>query len=187
MALRLLRNSYLLSKLENLYIKDIAMKRSFFILLFVSFSLQASTTDSIWLSDIKSITFKTYPTSASVSIVKDSVQYTFTIPKSSFSIHDTLTGTLSAFNQSSKVDTIAVGPSFFGWMLKNSDGQIILKGPLIVSAIVFDVYLNPKQSVPLYQLDGSNVYPNGGTVVPGYYTLNANLGSMIFTLNISFY
>jgi len=37
-----------------------------------------------------------------------------------------------------------------------------------VSAIVFDVYLNPKQSVPLYQLDGSNVYPNGGTVVPGY-------------------
>jgi len=83
------------------------MKRSFFILLFVSFSLQAiflkhkmiinrtSTTDSIWLSDIKSITFKTYPTSASVSIVKDSVQYTFTIPKSSFSIHDTLTGTLS--------------------------------------------------------------------------------------------
>jgi len=174
------------------------MKRSFFILLFVSFSLQAfsqtqmiinrtSTTDSIWLSDIKSITFKTYPTSASVSIVKDSVQYTFTIPKSSFSIHDTLTGTLSAFNQSSKVDTIAVGPSFFGWMLKNSDGQIILKGPLIVTAIVFDVYLNPKQSVPLYQLDGSNVYPNGGTVVPGYYTLNANLGSMIFTLNISFY
>jgi len=31
----LVKNSYLLSKLENLYIKDIAMKRSFFILLFV--------------------------------------------------------------------------------------------------------------------------------------------------------
>jgi len=82
MALRLLRNSYLLSKLENLYIKGYRHETFLFFILLLFLSLfkhfsqtqmiinRTSTTDSIWLSDIKSITFKTYPTSASVSIVK---------------------------------------------------------------------------------------------------------------------
>ena len=174
------------------------MKHSLFALLFLSFSLQAvsqtqmiinttSGADSILLSDIKSITFKTAPTILSVSVFKDSVQYTFTIPKSSFSIHDTLTGTLIAQNQSSEVDTLGVDASDFQWTLKNSDGQIILQGPLVVSGIFLEYILNPKQSILLFQLDGTNVRPGGGPVVPGNYSLNATFHSMLFTLNISFY
>ena len=174
------------------------MKRSFYTILILCSSLQAfsqtqmiinktSGTDSIWLSDIKSITFKTFPTSSSVSIVKDSVLYTFTIPKSSFSIHDTLTGTLTAFNQSAEVDTFGVNPGYFPWTLKNSNGQIIVQGPYLTPGIVIQVLLNPKQSTVLYQIDGTNVAPTAEAVVPGDYTLNATLGSMVFTLKLSLY
>ena len=174
------------------------MKRSFFTLLFISFSLQAfsqtqmiinktSGTDSIWLSEIKSITFKTYLTSSSLSIVKDSVQYTFTIPKSSFSIHDTLTATLTALNQSAEVDTFGVNEGFFPWSLKNESGKTILQGPFYTNALVILIPLNPHQSIQLYQIDGTNVVPSSEVVVPGIYTLNATLNSMVFTLNITLY
>ena len=44
----------------------------------------------------------------SVSQVSDSMQYTFAIPRSVFGIHDTLSASFTAFNQSAEPDTLMI-------------------------------------------------------------------------------
>jgi hypothetical protein len=71
---------------------------------------------------------ETNPT-LSVSQVQDSLQYTFAIPKTVFGVHDTLSATLTAFNQSAETDTLIYGV-FLQWSLKNDSGRTLMGNPI---------------------------------------------------------
>ena len=71
----------------------------------------------------------------SVSNVKDSTLYTFSVLKDSLGIFDSLTMTLTAFNQSMKPETLFVSqsPFFYSWSLTNDSGKTITSGPWLVT------------------------------------------------------
>ena len=65
----------------------------------------------------------------SVSQVSDSMQYTFAIPKAVFGIHDTLSASFTAFNQSAEPETLMISVGNFQWSLKNDSGRTLMSGP----------------------------------------------------------
>lgn len=125
----------------------------------------------------------------SVSNVRDSILYTFAIPKSTFGIHDTLSATLILYNQSSSTDTLVLrsaGVFYSGsWSLKNENGRTITYGPQVIPQNVARVPLGSHQSLGGLVIDQVIADTSGASVVPGSYILQESFSSLTFTLNIS--
>ncbi len=121
----------------------------------------------------------------SVTNAVDSVQYTFSIPKSTFGKYDTLSAALTAYNLSSTTDTLATGygPSFYTWTLANdSTGNIIMFGPKGADNVISLVPIAPGQSRIIYGISEAIADTSGNAVLPGKYTLRWNLNSQTTTL-----
>jgi hypothetical protein len=121
----------------------------------------------------------------SVSQVQDSLQYTFAIPKAVFGIHDTLSATLTAFNQSAETDTLIYGV-FFQWSLKNDSGRTLMGNPDIFLPIpIRRIILNSHQSDVFFVMDQAIIDTAGAPVIAGSYKLQVLFNSMSFTLDLS--
>lgn len=121
----------------------------------------------------------------SVSAVMDSIQYTFAVPKSTFGINDTLTATITAYNQSSNTDTLTTGynPSFYNWTLTNdSTGKTIMYGPAGADDVVMLVPIAVGKSRIIYSISEAIADTSGAAVLPGKYVLRWNLNSATTTL-----
>ena len=120
----------------------------------------------------------------STQAVNDSIQYTFAIPKGVFGIHDTLSATLTAYNQSSKPETLLVSysPYFYTWSLKNVGGITIMYGPIGADNSIAMIPLNPKQSIAMYSLHQAIADTSGAPVLAGPYVLQWNLNNRTTTL-----
>ena len=120
----------------------------------------------------------------STQAVSDSIQYTFAIPRGVFGIHDTLSATLTAYNQSSKPETLIVGlnPYLYTWSLKNNSERVIMYGPMGANNSLRLIPLNPKQSGLLYNIRQAIADTSGGPVTAGSYVLQWNLNNRVTTL-----
>jgi hypothetical protein len=124
------------------------------------------------------------PTS-SVSNVKDSILYTFTVSKNTLGIFDTLSMTLTAFNQSSTPDTLYISSLYYTWSLTNDNGKIIASGPTARSYLILQVPLSPHHSTVLYgpRYTMADIY--GAPIEAGSYLLCWNLtNGLSFQLNL---
>ena len=131
-------------------------------------------------NSVTPITNQTLTTQA----VSDSIQYTFAIPKAVFSIHDTLSATLTAYNQSSQPVNLVVGysPYLYTWSLKNNSGRVIMFGPMGANNSQRLIPLNPKQSSVMYSIHQAIADTSGAPVTAGSYALQWNLNNRITTL-----
>jgi len=124
----------------------------------------------------------------STSNVKDSILYTFEVPKNNLGIFDSLTMTLTAFNEASTPETLIVGQNsrFYTWSLKNDSGKEIITGPWIGNNLLSLVILNPHQSEVLYGLRYSMADIFKAQIIAGTYLLQWNLSNgLSFQLNLS--
>jgi hypothetical protein len=123
----------------------------------------------------------------SVSQVSDSMQYTFAIPKAVFGIHDTLSASFTAYNQSAEPETLNTSIGTFQWSLKNDSGRTLMSGPpLLFNGPARRLILNPHQSQEIFELYQAITDKSGAPVIAGSYTLQGLLyGSMVFILNLS--
>ena len=127
---------------------------------------------------------ETNPT-LSVSQVQDSLQYTFAIPKAVFGVHDTLSATLTAFNQSAETDTLIYGV-FLQWSLKNDSGRTLMGNPITYPPIpIRRIILNSHQSDVFFVMHQAIIDTSGAPVVAGSYILQCEWRSMLFTLDLS--
>ena len=64
-------------------------------------------------------------------MVVNGAKFVMTTPKSTYSYHDTLIGTITAYNISNNIDTIITGNTAGMWSfsLKDDSGKIIIDGP----------------------------------------------------------
>jgi hypothetical protein len=131
-------------------------------------------------NSVTPITNQTLTTEA----VSDSIQYTFAIPKGVFGIHDTLSATLTAYNQSSKPETLVVGynPYLYTWSLKNESGRVIMFGPMGANNLLRMISINPNQSSVMYSIHQAIADTSGGPVTAGSYVLQWNLNNRVTTL-----
>ena len=114
----------------------------------------------------------------SATAVMDSVQYTFAVPQSDFSVNDTLDATLTAYNQSYQTDTLETGysPNFYTWTLTNdSSGVTIMYGPEGADNVVQLVPVAPNQLSVIYSIHQAIADTSGSAVKTGKYTLRWNL------------
>jgi hypothetical protein len=130
---------------------------------------------NITLSFLGSLTINVTLPLLSVSAVMDSIQYTFTIPKATFGIHDTLVAIMTAYNQSYLPKTIVVGPSWFSWTLKNESGRIIMYGPTVVPLFLTYTVINSHQSNEIYSVHQAISDTSGAPVIAGSYVLSAEM------------
>jgi hypothetical protein len=125
-------------------------------------------------------------TPLSVSQVRDSMQYTFAIPKDVFGIHDTLSASITAFNQSTVPETLVIYMGNFQWSLKNDSGRTLMWGPEVIPQIVYQLVLYSHQSKEIYGMRQVIMDTSGAPVVAGSYLLQGKLyGTMLFTLYLS--
>ena len=123
----------------------------------------------------------------SVNQVSDSMQYTFAIPKTVFGIHDTLSASFTAYNQSAEPETLNTSIGNFQWSLKNDSGRTLMGGPpLLFNGPARRLVLNPHQSQEIFELYQAITDTSGAPVLAGSYTLQGLLyGSMLFALDLS--
>ena len=130
-------------------------------------------------------------TALSVSQVRDSMQYTFAIPKAVFGIHDTLSASVTAFNQSAETETLIVSIGNIQWSLKNDSGRTLMSGPeptyplpltqIPIARLIF----NSHQSKEIFEVYQAIKDTSGAPVIAGSYTLQGLYSSMLFTLDLS--
>ncbi len=121
----------------------------------------------------------------SVSQVRDSMQYTFAIPKAVFGIHDTLSASVTAFNQSAEPETLIISEGDFQWSLKNDSGRTVMSGPERNPYPIAQVIFNPHQSKEIFEVNQAIKDTSGAPVIAGSYTLQGLYDSMIFILDLS--
>jgi len=121
----------------------------------------------------------------SVSQVKDSMQYTFAIPKAVFGIHDTLSASVTAFNQSAEPETLIVSEGDFQWSLKNDSGRTVVSGPEPNPYPIARLIFNPHQSQEIFEVYQAITDTSRAPVIAGSYTLQGLYDSMVFTLALS--
>jgi len=86
----------------------------------------------------------------------DSVLYTFAIPQATFGINDTLSATLTMYNQSTSVDTLyfECGPAYaILWSLKNDSGRTVIFGGGPVCRVIVPLLLNSHQTLQYQVID----------------------------------
>jgi hypothetical protein len=113
------------------------------------------------------------------------MQYTFAIPKAVFGIHDTLSASLTAFNQSAEPETLMVSEGNFEWSLKNDSGRALMGGPERNPYPIVQLVFNPHQSIEIFEVYQAITDTSGAPVTAGSYTLQGLYDSMIFTLDLS--
>jgi len=122
----------------------------------------------------------------SASAVLDSMQYTFAIPRAVFGIHDTLSASFIAYNQSAEPETLMISIESFRWSLKNDSGRTLMGGPPLLSIPRSQpLILNPHQSKEIFGLYQAITDASGAPVIAGSYTLQGLFDSMSFTLDLS--
>ena len=128
----------------------------------------------------------------SSSTIKDSIEYTLTVPKTSFGINDTLSLTFAALNQSSKPDTLVIGlnPNLYSWTLKEESGRTVMFGPMGADDMVEMMSIPPDQSKVMYSLHQAIKDTSGADVKKGLYILQWDLNNhstklVSLTLNIT--
>jgi hypothetical protein len=122
----------------------------------------------------------------SASAVLDSMQYTFAIPRAVFGIHDTLSASFTAYNQSAEPETLMISIESFRWSLKNDSGRTLMGGPPLLSIPRSQpLILNPHQSKEIFGLYQAITDASGAPVIAGSYTLQGLFDSMSFTLDLS--
>ena len=122
----------------------------------------------------------------SVIQVSDSMQYTFAIPRDVFGIHDTLSASFTAYNQSAEPETLMISIESFRWSLKNDSGRTLMGGPPLLSIPRSQpLILNPHQSKEIFGLYQAITDASGAPVIAGSYTLQGLFDSMSFTLDLS--
>lgn len=117
----------------------------------------------------------TGPVTSSTGNVKDNILYTFAVSKDRLGIFDTLSMTLTAFNQATTTDTVYVGFNIFTWSLTNGSGKMIASGPTVVDNLIAIVPLKPHQSVILNSLKYSMAGIFGAPIQAGLYHLRCNV------------
>lgn len=121
----------------------------------------------------------------STSNVKDSTLYTFSVLKDSLGIFDSLTMTLTAFNQSMKPETLVVSSFFYSWLLTDENGKTIAFGPRLLDPLFIRVQLNPHQSAVLYGEKNSMADMFRAPIASGSYSLHWYLNNgLSFQLNL---
>jgi len=121
----------------------------------------------------------------SVSQVKNSMQYTFAIPKAVFGIHDTLSASITAFNQLAEPETLMFSEGNFHWSLISNSGRTLMSGPEPNPYPIEELIFNPHQSKEIYEVYQAIKDTSGAPVIAGSYTLQGLYDSMIFTLDLS--
>ena len=126
----------------------------------------------------------------SVSAIKDSILYTFAISKAVFEIHDTLSATVTAYNQTAMPETLVVGPSGFSWFLQNNSGRTIMYGPRVFPWFLVEQEIEAHQSVDIsrwgYGIHQEIADTSGQPLITGIYSLHANIrGGPSFLLDVS--
>jgi hypothetical protein len=124
-------------------------------------------------------------TSVTNPAVSVSLQYTFAIPKAVFGIHDTLSASVTAFNQSAEPETLIVSEGDFQWSLKNDSGRTLMSGPERNPYPIAQLIFNPHQSKEIFELYQAIKDTSGAPVIAGSYTLQGLYNSMVFTLDLS--
>jgi hypothetical protein len=127
----------------------------------------------------------TGPATYSTGNVKDNILYTFAVSKDRLGIFDTLSMTLTAFNQATTTDTLYLGSNVFTWSLTNVSGEMIASGPKVFDNLIAIVPLKPHQSVILNSLTYSMAGIFGAPIQAGVYHLRCNVGNgLTFQLNL---
>ena len=122
----------------------------------------------------------------SISQVRDSIQYTFAIPKAVFEFHDTLSASITAFNQSTVPETLVIYMGNFQWSLKNDSGRTLMWGPEVIPQFVYRLELGSHQSAEIYAMHQAIMDTSGAPIVAGSYFLQGKLyGTLLFILNLS--
>jgi len=128
--------------------------------------------------------------SLSVSIVRDSLQYTLEVPKTVFGVHDTLIASMTVYNQSMSTDTLYLqgGSSYYNgrWTLNKDSTRTIMfgpKGPIPLIIVLFPLASHKTlESSIIHEVIADT---SGAAVTPGSYTLQAQFYGLTFKLNIS--
>jgi hypothetical protein len=124
----------------------------------------------------------------SVSSVRDSIVYTFSVARGSLGVHDTLAATFALNNESSATDTLILGGGrlyFTGsWWLTNANGRTLMFQPRVPAPAPVRVLLGSHQSLSELVVDQSIVDTSGAPVLPGVYTLHEQFDGLDFALNI---
>ena len=118
----------------------------------------------------------------SVSTVNDNMKYTFAIPKSSLSIHDTLKATMTVTNVGSLPETLYVNYSWLPWTLNDSNGHTVVYGPRVVSLYVIQEIITPQESILTGIISQPLVDTTGQQLLPGSYMLSAMNSSLSLNL-----
>jgi hypothetical protein len=113
------------------------------------------------------------------------MQYTFAIPKAVFGIHDTLSASVTAFNQSAEPETLIVSEGDFQWSLKNDSGRTLMSGPERNPYPIAQLIFNPHQSKEIFEVYQAIKDTSEAPVIVGSYTLQGLYDSMVFTLDLS--
>ncbi|MFZ1978318.1 MAG: hypothetical protein WAV76_10215 [Bacteroidota bacterium] len=121
----------------------------------------------------------------SISQVSDSMQYTFAIPRAVFGIHDTLTASFTAYNQSAEPETLMVSEGNFQWSLKNDSGRILMWGPPPNPYPLQRIIINSHQSVVIFGMQQAIMDTSGAPVAAGSYVLQGLYNSLLFTLDLT--
>lgn len=124
----------------------------------------------------------------SVSSVRDSIVYTFSVARGSLGIHDTLAATVTLNNESSATDTLILGGGrlyYTGlWWLTNLNGQTVLSQPRVPTPSPIRVLLGSHQSLSELVVHQTLVDTSGAPLRPGLYTLHEQFGGLYFALDI---
>jgi hypothetical protein len=108
----------------------------------------------------------------------------FAIPKAVFGIHDTLSGSFTAYNQSPEPETLMISMEIFQWSMKNDSGRTLMGGPGPLSIPrSFPFILNSHQSREIFGVYQAVKDTSGAPVIAGSYTLQGLYDSMLFTLD----
>ena len=121
----------------------------------------------------------------SITQVRDSMQYTFAIPKAIFGIHDTLSASVTAFNQSAEPETLMLAEGNFEWSLKNDSGRTLMSGPEVLPYPIYPLIINSHQSKEIFEVYQAITDTSGAQVIAGSYMLQGLYDSMLFTLDLS--
>ncbi len=113
------------------------------------------------------------------------MQYTFAIPKAVFGIHDTLSASLTAFNQSAEPETLMLSDGNFQWLLKNASGRTLMGGPEPNPYPITQIIFTPHQSKEIFELYQVIKDTSGAPVSAGSYKLEGLFDSMLLTLDLS--
>jgi hypothetical protein len=121
-------------------------------------------------------------TAVSVSNVIGNLQYTFTIPKSVFGIHDTLRASMTAMNTGTVPETLYVNYGNIRWMLNNAEGDTIMSGPRVISNYLIREVILSNQSALVGLISAPIMDKSGNPVQAGSYQLRS--GSLTLNLMI---